>query len=81
MKLTTEQQTIAILDLVLEMAAKNLAFQEAFLTLYPPTDEEADRLLKQVKQQSDYNLTILRAKLLQYVSIDPEDLLNGRFDV
>jgi len=81
MKLTTEQQTIAILDLVMEMAAKNMAFQEAVLSSLCQTDEELEIVLKTVKKRSDDNLTLLRAKVYQYASVDPNDLLNGLFDI
>jgi len=81
MKLTTEQQTIAILDLVMEMAAKNMAFQEAILSSLCQTDEELETVLKSVNQRTVDNLNLLRAKVYQYASVDPDDLLNGRFDI
>lgn len=81
MKLTTEQQTIAILDLVMEMAAKNMAFHEAVLSSFCENDEEAESLLKEVKKRTDDNLKLIRAKVFQYASVDPNDLLNGLFDL
>jgi hypothetical protein len=80
MKLTTEQQTIAILDLLIEMAAKNHAFQEAVLSSLCANDEEAVSLLSEVKSRTDEKVELLRAKVFQYASVDPNDLLNGLFD-
>ena len=83
MKLTTEQQTIAILDLVIEMAAKNMAFQELIVTSFLCENdlEVAKEVLNQIKLRADDNIELLRAKVFQYAKIDPDDLLNGRFDI
>ena len=81
MKLTTEQQTIAILDLVMEMAAKNMAFHEAFISIIAPDEAQVERFLSEMKKRSDDNLILLRSKVYQYASVDPDDLLNGRFDI
>ena len=82
MKLTTEQQTVAILDLVIEMAAKNMAFQEFMVTYcFDNNIEDARIALGQIKSRADDNIKLLRAKVFQYSSVDPNDLLNGLFEI
>jgi hypothetical protein len=82
MKLTTEQQTAATLDLVMEMAAKNMAFQEVMFSFLCNFEKDAtDEILVRLKSRADDNLKLIRAKVYQYASVDPDDLLNGRFDI
>jgi hypothetical protein len=81
MKLTTEQQTLAILDLVIEMAAKNMAFHEMFVSTICQHEEQTQAVLKGMADRAADNILLLRAKVFQYASVDPNDLLNGLFDV
>jgi len=81
MKLTTEQQTIAILDLMMEMAAKNMAFHETFVSIVCPDEKQIDLFLSEMKKRSDSNLSLIRAKVFQYAEVDPNDLLNGLFEI
>jgi hypothetical protein len=81
MKFTQEQAIMATLDLMLEMAAKNMAFHEAILSSMCQTDEELEIVLKTVKERAADNLILLRAKAYEFASVNPDDLLNGTFDI
>lgn len=81
MKLTTEQQTIAILDLVIEMAAKNMAFHETMISTIATSDELSQIILNGMAERAADNIKLLRGKVFQYASVNPDDLLNGLFDI
>jgi len=81
MKFTQEQATMATLDLMLEMAAKNMAFHEAILSSICRDDTEYKAVLKSVNQRTADNLLLLRAKAYEFASVNPDDLLNGTFDI
>lgn len=82
MKIKYNEAILAILDLTIEMSAKNMAFQEFITTYICENDLDASKeALKEIHKRADDNINLIRAKLLQYSEISEDDLLNGQFDV
>lgn len=82
MKIKAGQAIFATLDLVMEMAAKQRAFQQVMIKILCADDEdEYKEMLSFLNQQSNKELELIRAKILQYSEIDETNLLNGLFDV
>ena len=81
MKLKVSNAIFAILDLTMEMSAKQKAFHEAMLSTLCETDDKYDEVLKAINQRTADNLDLLRAKLVQYAEIDIDDFLNGTFEI
>jgi hypothetical protein len=70
----------AILDVTLETAAKQKAFQEVVISYLAKDEDASKQIYSELKAQSDYNLDLYRAKIRQYAELDLDDLINGDFD-
>ena len=81
MKIKAEQAIFAILDLTMEMAAKQRAAHQVIVSMLAIDEADRNNAINQLYLQSNKELDLIRAKVLQYSETDPKDLLKGLFDV
>lgn len=82
MKIKAPNAIFATLDLSIEMAARQRAFQQTIVKiLCAGDDEEYAENLAFLNQLAHTETGLIRAKLLPYVEIDIDDFLNGLVDV
>jgi hypothetical protein len=81
MKIKAQNAVFAILDLTMEIAAKQRVLTNLLVTSLSKDENEVDSTIGELNKQTEEELNLIRAKVLQYSEIDLNDLLNGDFDI